>query len=149
LIGANGSGKTNFISLFTLLRQIVEENLQLYVAQSGGANTFLYFGQKTTDEVAIRLVFGANGYRCRLVPAPGDTLIFAGETCWYEAPEDTQPHVVHMGTGYRETQLYRESDKRPELSILDHVISAIQGWRVYHFHDTSPSAGVTSIFAKL
>jgi predicted ATPase len=142
LIGANGSGKTNFISLFTLLRQIVEENLQLYVAQSGGANTFLYFGQKTTDEVAIRLVFGANGYRCRLVPAPGDTLIFAGETCWYEAPEDTQPHVVHIGTGYRETQLYRESDKRPELSILDHVISAMQGWRVYHFHDTSPSAGV-------
>jgi predicted ATPase len=142
LIGANGSGKTNFISLFTMLRQIIEENLQLYVAQSGGANTFLYFGQKTTDEIAIWLVFGANGYRCRLVPASGDTLIFASETCWYEAPEDTQPYVVHMGAGYQETQLHRETRNRPELGILDHVISAMQGWRVYHFHDTSSSAGV-------
>ena len=76
LIGANGSGKTNLISLFTLLRQIVEENLQLYLAQSGGADTFLYFGRKTTDEIAIGLAFGAYGYNCRLIPAASDTLIF-------------------------------------------------------------------------
>lgn len=37
LIGANGSGKTNFISVFKLLNPIVGENLQLFISQQGGA----------------------------------------------------------------------------------------------------------------
>lgn len=57
LIGANGAGKTNFISFFNLLNQIVQNNLQVTIAQSGGANSFLYFGQKKTSEIKIRLVF--------------------------------------------------------------------------------------------
>ena len=38
LIGANGSGKSNFIGAFGLLNQIVEENLQVYVQRAGGAD---------------------------------------------------------------------------------------------------------------
>lgn len=36
LIGANGSGKSNLISLFHLINRLIEEKLQIYVAQSGG-----------------------------------------------------------------------------------------------------------------
>jgi len=50
LIGANGSGKTNFISAFKLLNQIIEENLQVFISQQGGADTLLYFGQKRTEK---------------------------------------------------------------------------------------------------
>lgn len=63
LIGANGAGKTNFISAFALLNQIAEENLQNFVAESGGANRLLYFGQKVTDEILIDLGFERNGAR--------------------------------------------------------------------------------------
>ncbi len=142
LIGANGSGKTNFISLFTLLRQIVEENLEFHVAQSGGADTFLYFGQKTTDEITVDLAFGRNGYYCGLVPAAGDTLIFGNEECRYHGSEYERPFEVSLGSGHKETHLYRESRQRTEMSIVDHVLYAMRSWRVYHFHDTSPSAGV-------
>ncbi|WP_041933403.1 AAA family ATPase [Gloeothece verrucosa] len=46
LIGANGSGKSNFIAAFKFLNQIVNQNLQYFVAKSGGVDRFLHFGQK-------------------------------------------------------------------------------------------------------
>jgi predicted ATPase len=140
LIGANGSGKTNFISLFTLLRQIIEENLQLYVGQSGGSDTFLYFGQQITDEIVINLAFGKNGYDCTLIPAAGDVLIFADEYCWYLGPGYSEPYTMLLGKGHKETNLYAESRSQSRITIVDHVLRSIRSWRVYHFHDTSSTA---------
>jgi predicted ATPase len=48
LIGANGSGKSNFIKLFRLLNELVEERLQVAVATAGGANALLHFGRKAS-----------------------------------------------------------------------------------------------------
>jgi predicted ATPase len=143
LIGANGAGKTNFISFFALLNQIVQNNLQVSIAQSGGANSFLYFGQKVTSEIKICLVFGTNSYQCTLVPAAGDTLIFANELMGYHDKSiNRQPLMVELGGGQRETRLHEESRKSPAPSITDHFLNAIKGWRVYHFQDTSASARV-------
>jgi predicted ATPase len=55
LIGANGAGKSNFIALFRLLNEMVEQQFQLFVRQQGGADTFLHFGQKNTDKITIYL----------------------------------------------------------------------------------------------
>lgn len=141
LIGANGSGKTNFISLFSLLRQIVEENLQLHVGQSGGADSFLYFGRQVTDEIYIKLTFGRNGYDCTLAPASGDRFVFSEEQCWsHDKEHDDKPNLVRLGRGHKETRLYKESKDRPWRTVADYVLEAMQDWRVYHFHDTSPSA---------
>ena len=35
LIGANGAGKSNFVSFFKLLNEIVSERLQNYIAKRG------------------------------------------------------------------------------------------------------------------
>jgi predicted ATPase len=141
LIGANGSGKTNFISLFKLLNQILDENLQLFVAQSGGADAFLYFGQKTTDEIIIDLTFGNNGYNCALVPTAGDSLVFSHEEVWFhDKSRFERPYTETLGTGHKETLLREYSRSQPRTTIADHVLSAIRSWRIYHFHDTSPSA---------
>jgi predicted ATPase len=140
LIGANGSGKTNFISAFKLLNQIMDENLQRFVGQSGGADTFLYFGQKTTGEIVIDLSFGQNGYACKLVPAAGDALIFANEECWFQdVTRYPRPYTVHLGTGHKETGLHTEA-RNSHRRIARYVLNAMQSWKVYHFHDTSPSA---------
>jgi predicted ATPase len=48
LIGANGAGKSNFISLFRLLNEIFEQGLQLYVQKQGGPDALLHFGRNTT-----------------------------------------------------------------------------------------------------
>ena len=76
LIGANGSGKSNFISVFKLLNQIVEQNLQSFVGLSGGAESFLFFGSKVTDKIEIKCNFDWNSYYCVLKPTRDDKLIF-------------------------------------------------------------------------
>jgi predicted ATPase len=42
LIGANGSGKSNFISVFRLLENIYNQRLQSYIKQNGGAFILSY-----------------------------------------------------------------------------------------------------------
>lgn len=142
LIGANGSGKTNFISVFKLLNQIIEGNLQLFTGQQGGADMLLHFGHEITSELEIRLAFGSNGYDCRLVPAAGDVLIFADEQVWFHNKAFPTPYIVGLGSGQRETRLLEESKNKQYMTIADHVLRAIQSWRVYHFHDTSTGAKV-------
>ncbi len=141
LIGANGSGKTNFISLFSLLNQVVDGNLQIFVSQSGGADNFLHFGQKTTEAIEIQLFFDPNGYVCHLVPAANDSLVFAREECWYHGPGHAEPFIVHLGAGHKESALSIEA-RQPENRIARYVLGAMESWRVYHFHDTSQSAKV-------
>ncbi|HEV2682577.1 MAG TPA: AAA family ATPase, partial [Rhodanobacter sp.] len=40
-IGGNGTGKSNLISVFRFLREIVTQNLAGYTAQKGGADALL------------------------------------------------------------------------------------------------------------
>ncbi len=60
LIGANGSGKSNFISLFELLNQIIQNNMGIFIPKSGGPDHFLHYGQKNTPEISIYLHFDLN-----------------------------------------------------------------------------------------
>ena len=85
LIGANGSGKSNFISFFKLLRWMMQSpgQLQFFVGQSGGASTFLFDGAAVTPQIEAELNFetssGKNDYSFRLFHAASDTFIFAEE----------------------------------------------------------------------
>ena len=67
-IGANGVGKSNFISFFEFLRSIAAGELSRRVAADGGANLLLHHGAKRTPELSFDLEFlvGGNGYRLRL-----------------------------------------------------------------------------------
>src|SRR5216684_6910688 len=72
LIGSNGSGKSNFISLFKLMNQAVEGNFQHAVRLAGGANALLHYGRKQTREIRVFLMFNQNGYECVWVPTAED-----------------------------------------------------------------------------
>jgi predicted ATPase len=141
LIGANGAGKTNFISLVTLLNRMVEGDLQLAVAQGGGADAFLHYGHATTPEIMVELFIGQNRYRSRWTSAAGDSFVFAEETCMFQKPSFSKPFEVSLGKGHTETRLEAEGPTvRP--SVDTYVFDKLQSVRVYHFHDTSDSAKV-------
>jgi len=57
LIGANGSGKSNFISFFRLLHEMGEGRLQEHIARIGGAESVLHFGSKQTPSIDSELQF--------------------------------------------------------------------------------------------
>ncbi|MFM6859064.1 MAG: AAA family ATPase, partial [Dolichospermum sp.] len=48
LIGANGAGKSNLISFFKMLNEMMAGRLQQYIGISGYAQSLLHFGPKVT-----------------------------------------------------------------------------------------------------
>lgn len=136
LIGANGAGKSNFISIFKLLNEMYEQRLQLYVQQQGGPDSLLHFGRDITEKIHAEFYFGLNGYKFDLIPTVDNRLIFESEYTWFEGVYyGSSSHLI--GYGESESKLKETKD-----SFSEYVRPAIQGWRVYHFHDTSDTAKV-------
>ena len=83
LIGANGAGKSNLISFFKLLNEMMAGRLQLHIATTGRAHSLLHFGPKVTSEIEARLQFetveGVNTYEMTLEFAVGDILVCSDE----------------------------------------------------------------------
>jgi predicted ATPase len=143
LIGANGSGKTNFIRFFELLGHMMDPNkgLQNYVSGRGRADAFLFRGMKVTPEFTAHLKFGLNEYAFTLRAADDRSLFFAREEAPFQGPKYGKIRN-DQGSGHLESALV----KRKDLSASEKwVVKTIRDWRVYHFHDTSPSAPVMGL----
>ncbi|BBC26520.1 AAA family ATPase [Pseudanabaena sp. ABRG5-3] len=132
LIGANGSGKSNFISFFRLIHQIIAKNLQYYVKKQGGIDAHLHFGRKKTKEITGELYFGDHGYKFSLEPTLDNRVLFSKESYWQSQLPDWS-----IGSGHFETNL-----GIPEQISNPTVLKVIKSWRIYHFHDTSETASV-------
>lgn len=145
LIGANGAGKSNFISLFSFLSAIVNGELQSYVAKAGGANSVLHFGQKSTEQLEIDLQFPPNGYHCILKPAADDSFYFESEGATFHGEGYPQPYTDSYGSGHKESRLSQAAVGKGK-GIPKHVLGAFQQWKIYHFHDTSESAGMKKVW---
>jgi predicted ATPase len=141
LIGANGSGKTNFIRFFELLGHMFDTNkgLQNYVAARGRADAFLFRGMKVTPELTANLKFGRNAYNFTLRAADDRSLFFSHESAPLEG--DYRTPQYNQGSGHLESKVAHH----PEAAALEWVVDTISNWRVYHFHDTSPSAAVMGL----
>ena len=144
LIGSNGAGKSNLVSFFKMLNEMMGGRLQQFVATSGRAQSVLHFGPKVTPQLESQLEFGVDGardiYRMRLFHAAGDTLVFAEETLSYHRSGFQEPKTVSLGAGHLETQIGVAADGGDKVArVFRHVLNH---YRVYHFHDTSLKARV-------
>src|SRR5262245_54585779 len=83
LIGANGAGKSNLVSFFKMINEMMGERLQQFIGTAGRAHSLLYYGPKVTPQLEACLEFATandlNTYDLRLFHAAGDTLVFAEE----------------------------------------------------------------------
>lgn len=137
LIGANGSGKSNLISLFTFLRYLSEGKLQTYVEKQGFANTFFHFGAKNTPNIIIDIDIGNNGYHVEFVHGEtNDTLVFDTEYCTVYS----SLHKWKIKGNLGESGLLPGAAADSEY-VRQYTREYMQKCRVYHFHDTSPTAG--------
>ena len=136
LIGCNGAGKSNFISAFSLLQNILSKNLQVSVAQSG-VNALLYGGRKVTEEIAFEVFFGDNSYGFILIPTDDNRLIFQKEFFGYHGAWDNESNVAR---GHSEAMWNVGAQNNIDKYVIP--ILQKQNWRVYHFHDTGRSAKV-------
>jgi len=146
LIGGNGVGKSNFISVFSLTKNLYDGNLENYVLQKGGADSFLYFGKKTTQEIEICFSFGTirnttNKFVFKLAEGHDSLFIKSIGTSF------------KSGYGQWHDQQYEENLKESNFRRINTgqaywVNNRLKEFEVYHFHDTgdnSPMKGKVNI----
>ena len=146
LIGANGAGKSNFVSFFKMLNEMMAGRLQQHVAASGRAKSLLYLGPKVTPQLEATLQFdaesGADTYHMRLFHAANDTLVFADEVLDFRKQgwQGPQRPPMSIGAGHQETRIADLATQGNQTAkVFRHILDDC---RVYHFHDTSPTARV-------
>lgn len=138
LLGPNGSGKSNLIEVFSLISQLGSGRLQRYVAEKGGAETLLHFGHQITPKIKIKVDFPPNTYTCVLAPDEEDNLYFETEEDTFHNPKIYQnPYGEGLGGGHRESHLNHEIWST---NVSRKIVERMRGWKIFHFHDTSPSA---------
>ena len=148
LIGPNGAGKSNFISFFRMMSWMLADpdNLQVHVAQQGGASKLLHDGPTTTREIEAKLTIetaaGENQYTFRLFFAAGDTLIFADER--YRFSRRGYYGIApwrETGAGHRAPNLLGEATEEPTARVILNILRRII---LYQFHNTSATARIRS-----
>ena len=130
LIGSNGSGKSNFLSLFELLNNAFEQRIASYVATLGGVDKLLFQGRKTTEQIEIRLRMDRNSYLLNLQESDGKMMV-ANEGLGYYLPSGWGD-MVSIAQFVPEAQIkIYDGLKRGDFikTYLSHI-------RKFHFHDT-------------
>lgn len=144
LIGANGAGKSNFVSFFKLLRELIQQRLQIHIAEQGGADAALFLGPKETRELRAKVYFGSNGFEFALAPTMTNQMYFRDERTIWIAP-DQRKVSIPFGSGHAEARLKdhrTDSGLTAQFGPAHYVYQALSKWIVYHFHDTGPTAPV-------
>ena len=141
MIGANGSGKSNLLSLIGMFGEIFssEPNMRSYVAINGTASSLLHYGPRETKSIDVELAFetssGELTYATRWVPTLNEELIFEDERIEYVQRGVCEPQIVTLGSGHSETNLIELATRGD--SIARNCLSLLRSCRVYHFHNTS------------
>lgn len=144
LLGANGAGKSNVVSLFRHLQALGagglenSEALRELVGRLGGADSMLHFGAATTQSIEVAIQFQVVGtniggrYSFMLVHAAPDTLQLGAQAFGSFSSTDREALRGQPPT-----------DRRADLAKpRDLVSSALAGIRVYQFHDTSSTSRI-------
>lgn len=147
LIGANGAGKSNFLSFFELVHAIYNQKLGAFTLKKGGANHLLYKSSKKTDTIYGQIVFNCrNGFEFSLVPTDqGKLSISESRVSWNY---DKSLADLKNWKSWEVDKEVLESDlktgKGQASGVRDYVKAYLSNFGVYHFHDTSPNSALRS-----
>ena len=143
LIGANGSGKSNFLEAFSLLQTLQSRGLRNYVMRAGGADKILHFGSRETPSARFHISFEdqINQYEIELTADDDDGLFPSREIAYYWNKKE-YPHPY--------PELFRGKDREAGIGeraspVARYVNSHLDRWRLYHFHDTGPKSPMKKI----
>ena len=141
-VGGNGAGKSNLVEVFHFIRQVYKQRLQTFTGASGGANALLHFGRKRTSwvflELFIELAKGKTvGYSFKLLPTGEDRFVLQSESIIEKNGTPQGEDGQEGWSGHSEARI-----SQSDLPLAKQIREVLTGFRIYHFHDTGPSAPV-------
>lgn len=139
LLGANGAGKSNLVSLFKLIAYGMSGSLQEYLLKND-ANSILHYGSQCTENFNFSFFFSdyskQDEYHVTLSFAKPERLFVSSEKIVYSKLGESVPLEKKL-KGDFELALPKESD------VTSRTISALlKKISVYQFHDTSETARI-------
>lgn len=139
IIGANGAGKSNVVSFFKMLNNMMTGALQQFVGKNGSAENLLHFGSKRTPLIKASLEFqnesNSDVYDFSLVRAVQDSLFFSDETVTWNGRKH------ELASGQKESYLLSGDATHSYEKIVRIILS---NCRAFQFHDTSDMAHIRS-----
>ncbi|MDR0219562.1 MAG: AAA family ATPase [Enterobacteriaceae bacterium] len=141
IVGANGAGKSNLISFFKMLRALIDGTLNRYVRDNGGASDLLFNGNKVTQKMAFETRFGDSGFRFNLVSTPANGCAIEDEARYDIKGADGWWLLGDSDDG-RSKMVAEIENNSADAPYSKPVYDAIASWQIYHFHDTSATAGM-------
>ncbi len=152
LIGANGSGKSNFIRFFEMMSWMLRSRrLGEFVERQGGADDQLYGGNRVTPrmeaELALRTEAGRNDYRFALVHAHPDRFVFTEEAFRFSGTGfPTEARWQHAPSGQSEAAIVDIAQASPSPGVHPTtarvIVHLLKSCHVYQFHDTSDTSNL-------
>ena len=148
IIGANGAGKSNLISVIKLMNAMFarEPGFRIYVAQSGGANSILHFGNRRSPPAEMELTFNTDTGETKYAAnwawaAAQDSLIFTDERIEFLRTGHNTPLVKSLGAGHTESKLAEFAQTAGDQTARV-ALQLLRSCRLFHFHDTSANAAI-------
>ncbi len=147
LIGANGSGKSNFMRFFEMLSWMLRsQRLAQFIERYGGADDQLFGGRRTTPAMQAELVLendsGKNDYRFTLAHVHPDRFMFTEEEFRFSSwDKPTLANWSPLGGGHREALIVEAANSWAGLNVNPKtarvIVHLLRNCAVYQFHDTS------------
>ena len=148
LIGANGAGKSNFVSFFTFMADVVNQRLQAHIEELGGAKRIIS-ADCSPEECFAGIITFSVGALIFIANATEDNRM----QLLYEkfVPPGVDPHnefskmheYYHRHKGELESKLRNLVVRDGKLSLQEELaLAAVSLWRVYHFHEVGPDSPV-------
>ena len=150
LIGANGSGKSNFIRFFEMMSWMLKSRrLGEFVERQGGADDQLHGGNAVTPrmegELALHTTTGRNDYRFTLSHAHPDRFIFTEEAYRFSRTDYlTDAPWLYAPSGPGEAAIVDVAQATPSPGVNPTtarvIVHLLRSCDVYQFHDTSDTS---------
>lgn len=158
LVGANGAGKSNFISFFELTNQIYKQKLQIYIGSN--IDKFLYFGRKKSPHIYGLIDFDNKiAIDYQITPQENTSFLIYFKLCLnfrktnekeYEKWKILISEILTREIGIPDIKhnlklqgLNEQDSNYPDFIKFEKEY--LRSFKIYHFHDTGNSSPLKRI----
>ncbi len=144
LIGSNGSGKSNFLNFFKMVRAILDQDMINYFKKRGGFLNIKYKGSPRNENIEGLLEFdNTNAYTFELSYAENNTGILTLDGDYYNGYDDNPLTIKKIRSNWHYKPYPHSSKPGSVVKNMDEfrykvVHGRLSQINIFHFHDTSP-----------